>query len=770
MHAGDAQPDAPAIGRRPAERSRRSRPRIDVKSTLKYRIIYHRMNTVNFSQPKIAHCEFVGWAYMLRLYNMSGQVGKEAPCRTAYPHCLFLERAGSRLPMAASRLSPNGWRSTWPPRLAGRRLLPARGREGARTRVASRRLERHRTDHRRGRPARSGRDARLRRDLRPRCRGARRRLPRARLQRRGVPALSAGPRRPDPDQHGRDRVAPSEMVAGPSGRSSTRASGSPRGPRSGWSPTIRPSPTTSPGAARAAPSRRSPTAATLRPRGLGPPPLGLEPDRYLVSIARIEPDNNILTLVEAFSRRPRGLRLVVLGTLNVGNPYHRAVEAAASAEVLFPGAIYEAEPVQALRVHARAYLHGHTVGGTNPSLVEALWAGNAVIAHDNPFNRGTAGDGQFYFSDAETAAPPRSSGCSPTTAAVAAARARGAAARRTLPLGRRPGRLRGRGPAGRRLSRRCRRAQATPPPSASGRPGMVMRRAGGRCWPGSLAAAGAAACSRLAPRPQPLPLRRGIALWPWFSLTTEFPAPRTDYAWPPFQADRPVPTAADLRRLADLGFDFVAAAARSRPLRGLHGRPAQRTPRQPVGRDRRGAGGRAARPGQRPGERRHPPLHAGRVLRLRSGAAVPRLPRPRRRARAPAAPGRARTAWRWSRSTSRRRPAAPLAWNRVQESLLTAARAAAPALTLVATGACGSLVAGLTALDPAPLARFAPLLYTFHFYEPYLFSHQGATWLTEEPFYRWLNAVPWPGTARTASGDARGGPGPHGGRPDGPAG
>jgi endoglucanase len=64
----------------------------------------------------------------------------------------------------------------------------------------------------------------------------------------------------------------------------------------------------------------------------------------------------------------------------------------------------------------------------------------------------------------------------------------------------------------------------------------------------------------------------------------------------------------------------------------------------------------------------------------------------------------------------------------------------------VATGSCGSLVAGLTALDPAPLARFAPLLYTFHFYEPYLFSHQGATWLTEEPFYRWLNAVPWPGT------------------------
>ncbi|CAM2949542.1 DUF1972 domain-containing protein [Methylobacterium mesophilicum] len=140
------------------------------------------------------------------------------------------------------------------------------------------------------------------------------------------------------------------------------------------------------------------------PADLGPPPLGLTAGRYLVSIARIEPDNNILTLVEAFSRKPRGMRLVVLGTLKVGNAYHRAVEDAAGLEVLMPGAIYEPELVQSLRVHARAYLHGHTVGGTNPSLVEALWAGNAVIAHDNPFNRHTAGDGQFYFTDGNSCA------------------------------------------------------------------------------------------------------------------------------------------------------------------------------------------------------------------------------------------------------------------------------------------------------------------------------------------------------------------------------
>lgn len=130
--------------------------------------------------------------------------------------------------------------------------------------------------------------------------------------------------------------------------------------------------------------------------------LGLRADRYLVSIARIEPDNNILAIVEAFSRKRRDCRLVVVGGLDADNPYHAAIRAAASDEVIFPGAIYDPAIVAALRGHARAYLHGHTVGGTNPSLVEALWAGNAVLAHDNPFNRLTAGEAQMYFTDVDS--------------------------------------------------------------------------------------------------------------------------------------------------------------------------------------------------------------------------------------------------------------------------------------------------------------------------------------------------------------------------------
>lgn len=126
---------------------------------------------------------------------------------------------------------------------------------------------------------------------------------------------------------------------------------------------------------------------------------GLEPGAYAILIARAEPENSILEVVRAWSRQPRGCKLVVLGKYEPDHAYQCAVKAAASDEVVFPGAIYDKAVVQALRFHARFYVHGHQVGGTNPSLVEALGAGNAVLAHDNPYNRWVAGEGGVYFPD-----------------------------------------------------------------------------------------------------------------------------------------------------------------------------------------------------------------------------------------------------------------------------------------------------------------------------------------------------------------------------------
>jgi glycosyltransferase involved in cell wall biosynthesis len=132
--------------------------------------------------------------------------------------------------------------------------------------------------------------------------------------------------------------------------------------------------------------------------------LGLKPGAYLTLIARPEPENSVLEVVQAFSRRPRGVTLAALGAYKDDQPYHRAVRAAAGPEVRFLGAIYDKPVVQALRFHGAAYVHGHRVGGTNPSLVEAMGAGNAVLAHDNRFNRWVAADAARYFSDADSAA------------------------------------------------------------------------------------------------------------------------------------------------------------------------------------------------------------------------------------------------------------------------------------------------------------------------------------------------------------------------------
>lgn len=121
--------------------------------------------------------------------------------------------------------------------------------------------------------------------------------------------------------------------------------------------------------------------------------------RYGIVIARPEPDNQILELVRAFSRRERAGYLLVLGVFDETKKYHREVLESASAQVKFLGPIYDPCILRSLRAHASFYAHGHRVGGTNPSLVEALGAENAVLASDNKFNKWVAGASALYFSD-----------------------------------------------------------------------------------------------------------------------------------------------------------------------------------------------------------------------------------------------------------------------------------------------------------------------------------------------------------------------------------
>ena len=126
---------------------------------------------------------------------------------------------------------------------------------------------------------------------------------------------------------------------------------------------------------------------------------GLEPGQYLTLICRPIPENSVLDLVQGFSRSERGVKLAILGDYDRADEYHRLVLNAASDEVVFLGAVFDSAAVQSLRLHSLGYLHGHTVGGTNPSLVEAMAVGNPIIAQNNPYNRWVAQDGALYFAD-----------------------------------------------------------------------------------------------------------------------------------------------------------------------------------------------------------------------------------------------------------------------------------------------------------------------------------------------------------------------------------
>lgn len=124
---------------------------------------------------------------------------------------------------------------------------------------------------------------------------------------------------------------------------------------------------------------------------------GLESGRYSLVVARPEPENHVLEIVQGYPQRDVGWPLVIVGDVTGSTPYQAKLLGVRGDQIKFIGAVYDAHKLAALRAHAALYLHGHSVGGTNPSLIEAMACGNLIIAHDNPFNREVAQDGALYF-------------------------------------------------------------------------------------------------------------------------------------------------------------------------------------------------------------------------------------------------------------------------------------------------------------------------------------------------------------------------------------
>jgi glycosyltransferase involved in cell wall biosynthesis len=123
---------------------------------------------------------------------------------------------------------------------------------------------------------------------------------------------------------------------------------------------------------------------------------GLSPERYVLYVSRLEPENNALEVVRAYREVPGTTPLVVVGDAPYAASYIARVRAAADSRVLFSGAVY-GEAYRELAANALVYVHATEVGGTHPALVEALGYGRIVAYHCSPENEEVAGGVALSF-------------------------------------------------------------------------------------------------------------------------------------------------------------------------------------------------------------------------------------------------------------------------------------------------------------------------------------------------------------------------------------
>jgi len=123
----------------------------------------------------------------------------------------------------------------------------------------------------------------------------------------------------------------------------------------------------------------------------------LSPHEYFLIVCRLEPENHVLEILKGFSQSESNCPMIVVGNIKGNLHYVKKLLNLADRRIRFIGGVYNQKKLQALRYYAKAYFHGHIVGGTNPSLLEALGCGNIIVAHDNKFNHEVAGEIAYYF-------------------------------------------------------------------------------------------------------------------------------------------------------------------------------------------------------------------------------------------------------------------------------------------------------------------------------------------------------------------------------------
>lgn len=127
----------------------------------------------------------------------------------------------------------------------------------------------------------------------------------------------------------------------------------------------------------------------------------IENNNYYFSVCRIEPENNVHITLEAFDKS--GDKIIFVGNWNrsiYGQELFDKYKNRKNIVLLNP--IYDLKTLYALRKNCKAYIHGHSAGGTNPSLVEAMFFNIPIIAYDVVYNRETTENKALYFSDSDT--------------------------------------------------------------------------------------------------------------------------------------------------------------------------------------------------------------------------------------------------------------------------------------------------------------------------------------------------------------------------------
>ncbi len=127
---------------------------------------------------------------------------------------------------------------------------------------------------------------------------------------------------------------------------------------------------------------------------------GVTSGQYVVTVCRVEPENNSRMILEAFAAA--GKELIFVGNWN-RSEYSRGLknEFEKYAHIHFVDSEYNLDKLYALRNHCACYIHGHSAGGTNPSLVEAMFFGRPILCYDVIYNRETTFRKAYYWKTTE---------------------------------------------------------------------------------------------------------------------------------------------------------------------------------------------------------------------------------------------------------------------------------------------------------------------------------------------------------------------------------